>query len=216
MLTLATIAVSWEEVVRRCLTCIADADRAFVRDDLPKSDVLLVTDFGSLECYALTPKVLSKFVLIYLGRDDPKGEALMAALIPRLIAAFLARAALHLADVGYGVTDEQLKRHRFDDPESDRSLITRSLPDGKQGQALNAKVAPVLAQLRREVPADEPRKAIRGHDIAILLVNHLGLRNEQAHHNVVEAGLMACVERSDLENYPLFHALVERLASIHD
>ncbi|WP_396913233.1 hypothetical protein [Mycolicibacterium sp.] len=213
VLTLATIAATWADVERKCLTCIADADRAVVHDDIPESDVLLMTDFGSLECYALTPTVLAKFVLIYLGKDEPKGESLLAALIPALIAAFCARAALHLADIGYGVTDEQVKKHRFDGPEPDRSLIQRALPSGKEGQDLHALVAPVLASVRTKVSTNEPRKAIRGHDIALVLVNHLGLKNQQAHHKVIEAALMTCIERADIEAFPLFQALVERVAS---
>lgn len=213
VLTLAALAADLGDAPRLCLTCIADADRAFVRNDLPHSDVLLVTDFGSLECYALTPRVLSKFVAVVLRQREPDGASLLAALEPLLIAVFLARAALHISGVGYGLDADDIKKHKFDQPGLEKSLLKRALPQGQGGQPLYDQAHSVLATIRTELPSGEPRKAIRGHDIAPVMIAHMGLNNDFAHPETVEKSLMACVERADLQDFPLFRNLVARVAS---
>lgn len=213
VLTLAAAAASWPDIGRRCLTCVADADRAFIRNDLPDSDVLLATDFGSLECYALTERVLSKFVAVVLRESEPDGTSLLAALLPPLVAVFVARAALHHASTGCGLTAEHIKRQDLSQSDLDKSLVKRALPQGAQGNELYSAAMEVAVVIWRSIPVDEPRKAVRGHDIAPVLINHLRLRNDYAHAETVERSLMACVEYVDIEAYPLFRQLVARIAS---
>ncbi len=213
VLTLSTITTTWFDIERNCLTCIADADRAFVRDDLPHSEVLLATDFGSLECYALTERVLSKFIAVVLREGESDATAVLAAILTSLVAIFVARAALHYSSSGYSLTADHIRRHDLSQPDLDKSLIKRALPPGASGTSLYSAAIEVLVAIWREVPGDEPRKAIRGHDIASVLINHLSLRNDYAHPETVERSLMACVERVDIEDYPLFKQLTTRIAS---
>lgn len=213
VLTLAAFVASWDVAQRLCVTCIADADRAYLRDDLPVSDVLLVTDLGGLECYALTPRILSKFIAVVLRQNEPDGPWLLSVVQPILVSVFLARAALHISLTGHGLTEEQIKKHALNQSELDVSLVKRALPQGQAGDQLYSEVHEVLVDLRASVPVDDPRKAIRGHDIAPVIVNVLRLRNDYAHHETVERALMGCVERADIEHLPLFKKLVARIAS---
>lgn len=212
VLTLAEIASSWEDRYRLCLTCIVDADRACVQDDIPESDVLLVTDFGGLECYALTSRVMDKFISVTLRRDDPTGIELVDLLIPLLNAIFCARAAVHFSSIELKIKPEHIKDHSFAvGSDHSESLIRRLLPQGGYGLSVLGEIRAIIANLREKIPNDEPLKAVRGHDIAPLIINVLDLPNRWADHEVVEGALMGCVEHVDVENHSLFSSLVSRV-----
>ena len=214
VLALATIATQWLDAERQCLTCIADSDRAAVKHDVPPADVLLITDFGSLECYALTPRAIGKLLAVVLALDEPTADDLIQMAIPILQAVFCARAALHFSDSGFGLTADIVKAHKLEQSDLDVSMTKRALPDGRRGEELYlSKVQAVLLSVREKINTDEPRRFIRGHDIAPVVVNLLRLRNRWADYKILEAALMGCIERSDIEDYPLFRSLVSRVGS---
>lgn len=213
VLTLAVRASTWPQAVRECLSCIVDADRAYVRPDLPDADVLLVTDHGSLETYALTPRVLSKFVQVVLHLDRPSGEELLAGLLPVLTDAFCARAVLHWSGLGLRIKDTQIKKQQMSaNGECAEALLLANLPDGAAGLRELQKLQPSLARLRAaSIDQEDPRRSVRGHDIALVLINMLGLKNKWADEAIVESALLGCIERRDIEDEPLFQRLMVRL-----
>jgi hypothetical protein len=77
------------------------------------------------------------------------------------------------------------------------------------GQAAYADDGPEVAIWGRS----EPRRAIRGHDIAPAIIGLLELRNRWADAEVVEHAVLGGIEHADIAEMPLFAKLVDRISS---
>lgn len=211
VLALAAEAATWE-LIQTSLTCVIDYDRdCFLPSGSPPQAHLLRTDVGSLDVYAFQPRPMQQFIDLVSGRADGAAE-LIAQLLPALNELFLVRSALHADGVAlvsnYGNCCDTGSEPTAVDAEK---LVRRSLAVVGAGRSFGATVARVEA-LRSGLPSDS-LLAVRGHDIPVLLVKRLGLKNEWARPEVVETTLRACLSTADLDDYPLFRRLRERCLS---
>jgi hypothetical protein len=213
LLASAMIAEDWDHDSRRGVTFVIDADRSHFDESLPEFETLLITDYGSLECYAFSSGTLSRFVQVVLRRDSPTGEDLHAIVEPVLVEIGCARVVVHEAGLGFGIDDEVVRRWRSRDGDLGGELLVRKVCRGKQ---LTKEQVDVLCRNFHATLGKvegEPRKFIRGHDIAPVLVNKLGLKNSWADPAVVESALMGCIDRAELSGEQLFVNLLSRVAA---
>lgn len=215
VISLAHAAMGWSPEERRCLTCVVDLDRDCIDGGSPRDwDHLLITDVACLEAYALTREVLSKFFAVVL-RLDPPGDLdrFLDGLLNALSEFYLARMALHESQQGIGLPARAERLIKVEGEGaitiSAEEIIERACP-GAVNLALRTELNARAASLRLQLPADR-RKALNGHDIAPLIVRALGLKNQWAHPEVVERGLLACVEWVTLLEHSLFARLAARL-----
>lgn len=208
VLGLAAVADGWV-LAQENLTCVIDSDRDCLEspDDY---DHLLRTDVGSLDAYALQPRPLRQFAEVVVGRDVD-AEQIIADLIPPLMDLFLVRAALHreqevaLVDNFSACCDFRVSGISVDVEELVRRSLAREGLGGEQGRVLAT-----LETLKAKLP-EEPLRAVRGHDVAPLLIRRLNLRNEWARPATVEASLRGTLTVDDLDNHHMFKRLRERL-----
>jgi hypothetical protein len=210
LLVVATTFASWG-AASLCGTCIVDADRAYLEGDLPRLSTLLVTDYGSMEAYALNATTLDKFFSL-VAKMDPQtsmGE-ILARLIPALVAIFAVRRVLHSqgASVPLYANFCSLCDFKRDPITIDiRALVSRSVQLGRS--ELDRTCEEVTALLRQLPTRD--RRFVRGHDIAPMLIAMFGLRNELARPTVVEGALLGCIEWTELHEEEMFKRLRARV-----
>jgi hypothetical protein len=205
---------SWPAETKSCGTCIIDADRSHLTHDLPDFSTLLVTDYGSMELYALSPTTIDKFFSVVLRMDlEVSAQELINRLLSPLTQIFAVRHVLHENNTGatlpknFAASCDFRQNHIQVDV---RGLLRRSL---------NHLPARVLDELAGEVAAvvdslpNNRRRFVRGHDIAPLLIKMFHLRNDWAHPDTVEHSLMGCVEWSELHTQGMFIKLRGRVCS---
>ncbi len=209
ILALADEAARWT-LTQENLTCVIDSDRDCLasRVEFPH---LLSTDFGSMGVYAFQPRPLQQFIDIVASGFD-RAEDVMADLMPTLNETFLVRTALH--DVGkVPLTSTFVNccniRKRPITLDTDE-LVRRSLAVVSEGR-LQGEVMARVDRYRKHLPS-EPLLAVRGHDIAPLLIKRLGLKNDLARIESVERSLRTCLTTTDLDKSRLFSQLRERLS----
>ena len=114
---------------------------------------------------------------------------------------------------GYSLTEQNLRRHAH-------KLVSPQVTDlidiavcGEPGYIDDRET--VACEMRRlqEVTKGkgDPRRFVRGHDIAPLLITLLHLGNRWADIEVVEGSLMGNIDRGYLRQQPLFQKLEARL-----
>ncbi|MFD0362723.1 hypothetical protein ACFQZZ_14865 [Nocardia sp. GCM10030253] len=211
VLTLAMHASAWSDQERAGLTCIADADRAHLARDFQESDVLLVTDYASIEGYAFSERVISKFLLIVLSVDAPTGSELMSKAYPILSSLFVARAALHWSGTGESVPDKFIKRSSMNHAGLANRLFEQIFP-GNANLSLREKLLARVDELNSLISPND-RRFVRGHDIAEVMIVVLDPGRKWSDPEVVEGALMGCIECADIESEPLFTELLRRLRS---
>jgi hypothetical protein len=211
VLTFAKLAGTWQEMERQHLTCIADSDYSFLRSGIPDTDVLLLTDYASIEGYALESRVLQKFLSVVIKVDTPTGVELLEQLTPILNLLYYLRAAVHWSEEGLEFSLDYLKRMSLHSSELAKELLERHFP-GVSMAKVRDKIHEEYVRMREEVVLDDPRKGVRGHDIAPMIIQVLGLKSKWAHPEVVEGSLMTSLERHDLALEKLFAGLLKRLS----
>lgn len=210
VLALADEAARWM-LTQENLTCVIDSDRDCLasRVEFPH---LLSTDFGSMDVYAFQPRPLQQFIDVVVCGFD-RAEDVMADLVPTLNETFLIRAALHevgrvpLIATFVNCCNTRKRPIALDADE----LVRRSLAVVSAG-CLHGEVMARVDRYR-DLPA-EPLLAVRGHDIAPLLIKRLGLKNDLARSESVERSLRACLTTTDLDESRLFSQLRDRLGLI--
>ncbi|NYI45064.1 hypothetical protein BJ993_002144 [Nocardioides aromaticivorans] len=193
------------------ITCVVDSDRdGFgANQDEGASEVLLRTDFGSMDAYAFQQRPLQQMLSVGLGRDF-SASTLISDLTPLLVDLAVARRALH--EVGVPVVDRFVRAiskkggdARIEVPE----LIRRSLAARGESSSLD-EVVGRAEYFHSLVPAD-PRLIIRGHDIAPLIAWHQNLSGDHARSANLESMMRTSLQASDLDDYPLFQELRRRV-----
>lgn len=192
------------------ITCIVDRDWDLVTGSM-QADHILYTDFPAVENYLFTAAPFSKLLQLVLGNDRPE-QQVKAALTPLLNQLYAARLALHLEGGGVpGIDGFQGCCYR----DGDRWLLNESLWIERSLAARRAtdRKSAVLSKLEEiRVALTASFSAIRGHDIAPALILELGLKNEMAKPTVLEQAWRGCLSAEDLDHFPLFTSLRERLS----
>lgn len=191
------------------LTCVIDRDRDCLAPS-ERAEHVLMSDAGSMDVYAFEPKPLQQFLDVVVG-VSAKAEELVEELTPPLNELFLVRAAMHeVAEVSLVPKFPALVNVKNGSVDAS-TLVRRSLDVEGQG-ALYSDVMERYEALRAKLPEDR-RLAIRGHDIAPLLVRRLGLTNDWAKPSIIEQALRGCLDAGDLAGRPLFAELLRRTQS---
>lgn len=206
ILAVATEAANWV-LLQDNITCIVDADRDCL-GSLSKFAHLLITDVGSMDVYCFQQRPLQQFIDVVVSRNESASE-LITELVGPLNDLFLVRAALH--EVGVAVVDgfANCFDPRLESALNVDELVRRSLAVARLGQR-QGEVLSRVEQLRMQLPENQ-MMAIRGHDIGPLLIKRLRLKNEWARADVVEKALRGCLTVSDVDDYPLFSTLKDRV-----
>jgi hypothetical protein len=221
LLGLAKVASEWKPGQRQKITCIIDSDRYCL--GLKKEfegPHLLRTDFGAIEGYYLQPRPLQQYLDLAISQEID-AEVLIKELTPALNEVFLLRAALHEEEIAmYGHPIAEYDFPKDGEPSVDIAEIVRKSVDahiatrgrGKYGDLVKLRSSLVARAKTLKVKLPEGRvAAVRGHDIAPILIKKLGLVNQHAIPENVEQNLRLSVNFSDMTDLPLFKALESRL-----
>jgi hypothetical protein len=192
--------------------CVIDADWALLEpEDLPPA--VITTDFAAVEGYSFNVPSLEAFLDNHVGHGDAR--EIVEGVTPVLNDLYLARYVLHRHPLGgVGMVANFTDRIDTSGPLSiDVEEILRSSlgGDGLGREHLNAALER-MDELR-PIVLGAPHLAIRGHDIAPVLVKVLGLRNRLARAEHVEDLLRSSVDPQGLSEYPLFTELLRRCGS---
>jgi hypothetical protein len=190
LIGLAAAVQSWA-LAYPAVTCIIDADRDYVFSGREYPD-LYRTDYGSLEVYAFQPRPLAQLLSVVLGKDVDARD-LIDYLTPALNELFLARAVLHIYGPAVPLVDNFVSccECSADACKVDsEKLVVRSLEVASL-VAMRGQVLARLEEARVRLPSDR-RRAIRGHDIAPLLIKTLRLTNQWASTPAVDRDHSSC------------------------
>ena len=199
---------------QRSVTVVVDADASQAVGPVPiESSCLLCTDDGALECYTLQTRPFGKFLKVCLHEDVDPGLVLKA-ILPALGDIFAVRMLLH----GFGVRiiEDIAGVCVLSEDESCadiRELILRSMSSVRREEW----PCPIddLEGFAKDYRAMVSKSSHvgRGHDIAPLVAAYFGTSGRLARRDVLEAALLGCLERKDVDDAPLFVALRERLSA---
>jgi hypothetical protein len=198
------------------LVCVADADLDHFKGIVYAYSLLLITDYTSIELYALCPSVMGRILGVALG-GFPKGYAQVVAEIAKLLEdSFLIRVAAD--DLGLGPTypDQHSSYCKFDKRKKTASFnpvdyINKAFEnyfDKSWRAPMNAKIAERRGQLKPEV-----RLQIHGHDFIDTLAWYIRQHAGFGHINPATFGgvLLGFVDAAALAREPLFRELLRRL-----
>lgn len=213
VISLAMEASKWG-LAENTLTMIVDADRDCLTtiEELPG---LLRTDVGSLEVYMFQERPLQKLLSLVLG-SGKDARSLIDSMTEVLNQLFICRHVLHIHGpciaLLRNVASCLTKNKRIGTISLDyRELIRRSLDAAKVKGKLDELVS-IFEDLLNQLPEDRLR-AITGHDLSPTLIAFLDLKNNWASTEVIEATWRGCVEVSDLDSFPMFVSLRQRVAA---
>jgi hypothetical protein len=191
-------------------TCIVDSDFDIL-EPIPRIAPLLLTDYPALEVYALQKKPFAKFLDQFVD-DAPEADEVLGVLLPVWLQIFVVRFVLLRYSAGHALLDGFAKRSfdKFGKPSfSAESIIRDSTHESKDEVS---RLVAKYAQTVKEV-TDPALQTVRGHDVAPVIIQYLGLKKELARATHVENVMRACIEFADLRDQPLFQSLLSRLAA---
>jgi hypothetical protein len=202
------------------LTCIADKDFDWLFQKNYECDILLFTDYSSLEMYLFNEKVLDKFMTLALGLSNPPVNEILDNLSKVLEELFLIRATNEALNLKMTWLKEKdlgnccsLKGTAIEF--QTESFIAKYLNKNNQYNSQLIFVTKVQELKRNSIT--ERRCKIRGHDFIALLCWHIKnkiAKNRKIFHDPknVAVNLLLCVEAEELAKEHLFQRLLERLS----
>jgi hypothetical protein len=202
---------------QRRVMCVVDRDSDDGIDRWAVNPYLFTTDGNSLELYALTPTVIEKFLLVALGGFPIAADSLIQKIVTILEAIFSIRQANERMALGMkwipfcSYIEIDGLNVSFRESDFIRAYLQKNNKWSHQRKFLLLKDE-IQRNLSRELS-----KRIRGHDLSELLHKIIRkVRRDRAFTNsvLVEGCLMASIESSDLEGYPLFVALERHAKSV--
>lgn len=200
------------------LTCIADRDFDVLFGKEYDCELLLFTDYSSMEMYLWDESILNKFLTLGLGTSSVSAEGVLSTLAPVLEEVFLIRAANE---------DLELKMEWLDFTKScssskseivlkDDEFIDKYL--NKNSQRANKQRFLEKIQQLRSVEIRETRSKIRGHDFIDLLCwyikQELAKNKKELHkpENVARGLWFIAADADRLAQEGLFRRLLSRLS----
>lgn len=199
------------------LTCIADKDFDWLFQKSYECDILLFTDYSSLEMYLFNEKVLEKFMTLGLGLSNLPVKKILNDLSKVLEELFLIRAtneALGLKMTWLDLGKCCSIRGTAIEFQTE-SFITKYLNKNSQYSSQQIFIAK-LQELKTNT-ITEQRCKIRGHDFIDVLcwyIKNKLAKNRKIFHDPknVAVNLLLCVESEELAKEHLFQRLLERLS----
>lgn len=209
--------LSRQQTQKRRVMCVIDRDSNDATWGSIVNPYLYATDGNSLELYAFTPTVMEKFLLVALAGFPINAESLIQKVGAVLESVFAIRQANERMSFGMEwipfSSYVQVNAYHIAFRESD--FIHAYLQKNSKWQH-RAKFLAAKNDIQRSLSSDVSKR-MRGHDLSELL--HLivrKFRKDRAFSSsaALEGCLMASIESSDLEAYPLFIALEKHAAAI--
>lgn len=208
--TLSQIAAEWR-LSETSLTCIIDSDFEIFEETV-ETEGLLKTDFAAMEVYALGSRPLAKF--LGLVKAVQSGPDVIKALLPLWHMLFVLRYVAPREVPGSRMVNG-FERHgkacTGEDPSRWRPLLKaiHPIPNKEDCERILGACCTYFERI-----STDSLQGIRGHDIAPVLIEHLGLKNHQRDQSVVEQLMRSCVEARDLDEFPMFKELRLRVSSV--
>lgn len=211
ILALAREAEAWGSGARS-LTCIVDADRACLEQADAQFATLLKTDLASFDAQAFASSAFQRFLDVVI-RMEANAQELVVELLPTLNELFLVRHVLHTMSPPVPLIEKFVACCDFRrSPVVDvKELLRRSLAVAGQLDQMDAALERLEAA--HQLLPDERLRAVRGHDVAPVLIRRLGLKNRWADADAVQDTLLAlAVDAPDVRESQVLRDLSRRLS----
>lgn len=208
-MALASLAEEWQ-LPEASITCIVDDDFDLLDQSLPELTALLRTDYAAMEVYSLTERPLSKFLYV-VAKSDLEASTVLSLLWPAWASVYALRHVIHNHADGMRLGSRFAERCINDVGEvtADVASLLRSCSPSPKAATLQQLLDLHTATLQR-IPNGSLR-AVRGHDVAPLLIQYLDLKNDLAKVENVERLLRQSLEAADLDEFRMFQSLLDRL-----
>lgn len=201
---------------KNSILAIADSDYDYFLDVTNNCELLLLTDYTSLELYLFNENVIGKFLSIVLMNTSEAPDILMNKFIPILQKLFVIRMANK--KLGWGMKwlsfDRTCKLLDGEIIFSESEFIRRYLLKNgciKNYKQFNSEVAQLSKKFKPEC-----RYQIRGHDFISLLrwylIKSIGLKDSIKNDKVCERSIFGCIELTDIDDEGLFKNLLCRFS----
>lgn len=192
------------------ITCIIDAD--FDCLDNPNYGAcatLLCTDYSAMEVYVLKERPLTK-LLGQVADPGTLANQVVATLTPAWRRLYALRYVAHRHSDELSPPKSFAKRciQQNGELRSVSEMIRTFSPSPTQDEV--ERLSRIFDATIKNLPK-HPLQGIRGHDIAPLLISFLGLTNEFAKDEVIEALMRQSMELRDFMEENLFERLILRL-----
>jgi hypothetical protein len=197
----------------RQVVCVADADFDYLLEIEHRCQLLLVTDYTSVEMYAFNERAINKLLTVVVGFGKPAGQVLGEICEP-LQFKFLVRVANHVLQLGCAVLDLSCAC-RFDSGvQLNEAGYLRHFLDACGKRREQAEVEACINSYRARLHPD-PRRSINGHDFVSLLVRYIRSHPGCGSLNpaTLARSVLGCVEVAHLVEEPALWELVARLRS---
>jgi hypothetical protein len=202
------------------VVCIADADADHFKGVSYQYSLLLVTDYTSIELYALSSTVMQRILDVALHGFPKRHDQVVADLTGLLQDAFVIRVAVD--DLGLAPNyPEHSSFCEFDRRRGVASFRLRdyvnkafeNYPDASWRDPLNARIEERRGQLKPEV-----RVQIHGHDFVATFAWYVRQHAGYGHLNAATLAetLLGFVDAGTLAKESLFRELVRRLRSAQE
>lgn len=198
------------------LTCIADRDFDVLFGKEYECELLLFTDYSSMEMYLWNETILNKFLTLGLGSSGVSAEGVLSKLVPVLEEVFLIRATNEALNLNMEWLDftKCCEISKSEIVFKGDEFINKYL--NKNSQMANKQIFLEKLQQLRSAEVLEPRSKIRGHDFIDLLcwyIKHQLAKNRKELHrrDIVANNLLMGVDADRLATENLFQGLLARL-----
>jgi hypothetical protein len=199
------------------VTCIADRDLDAILGIEHQGELLLLTDYTSIEMYMYNAQTLGKFLQVAVRNFPKSATEVLNVLTPVLLSLFLARLANE--SLRWSLHSVRFERYCsatpsgivFNFSEYIRNYLTSN------GRSRDVKRFLEEVEQHRANLSTDMRLQIHGHDFTRLFAWYIGRIRpslRQAFDQfAVERALLLSLEREQLRSEELFRGLLRRLAS---
>lgn len=198
------------------LTCIADRDFDVLFGKEYECELLLFTDYSSMEMYLWDETILNKFLTLGLGSSEVSAEGVLSKLAPVLEELFLIRATNEALNLNMEWLDftKCCELSKYEIVFKDDEFINKYL--NKNSQMAKKQIFLEKLQQLRSAEVLEARSKIRGHDFIELLcwyIKHQLAKNRKELHrpDIVANNLLMGIDADRLATENLFQRLLARL-----
>lgn len=203
------------------VVCIADRDfDDLIGSSSIESELLLFTDYTSIEMYLFDSNIIEKFLRLAVRKDDLKAVNIIKNISPILEEIFLFRAANQSLSDGMewlssGVKGCLKKRRKGDPLEFDSDFVEKYLNKNKRSSEKIAFLDKVNELRNKNI--SEIRNKIRGHDFIELFCWYIEPylpKNKKwfSEPEIVLGTLLCCLDVDYLMEEKLFQDLTRRMS----
>jgi hypothetical protein len=197
-------------------TCIVDSDLYGALGIRDECRLLLSTDYADIEGYLLTEDTISKFLMVVLGVGPRDPNHLLRMYFDILREPFLLRMAGH--SIGIPIARVNVVKScqaHGDIVLLDRDDLAKRMLEKSAAAQYREEIETAMTGLRAGLVGD-PRRYVSGHEFMQLFAWHWASHARQRglrDHSAIPHVLRQALDRSALNNEPLFRAIWQLLWS---